>query len=299
MGDSVTRRFIGTALAASALAAVLSPSTRKIASADSPRSPFPIHCVAYVDPSRDEQAGQESVVARYPLAIITQASRSIDRQWRDQVRELSPSTKLLAYQMVGEETTVPGPGHNVLRRLKDAWIIHPDGSIPRVQVAVGKQRRIYDVRDPRWRSVFLEASMTTLESYPFSGLFLDQCTIHSTSHPHAFVRAEMQAALQEVLLELRRLAPSAILIGNSKMDWSGLNGEMLEGPRASRMGEILPFSGHAKPEIQLLQRRLKDANEVNTVRQDLALASSLGLSYGASVNYQQVLWFKEFENFLQ
>lgn len=259
----------------------------------------PLFCTAYVTPNAPGQAGQEKIVARYPLANVPQDNSPIFRQWRDKVKTLNPNIMLLGYQVVIQETVVPGPGHERLNKVKNSFCVYPGGMTPTVPGAFpGNFSRIYDPRTPEWRTGFLEACNATLASYPYSGLFLDQCTIFGRAHPFPWVRAEMLSALQDALTELRKMHPNVILVGNSSYNFSGLNGEMNEGRPGDITKEMSVFSGHIQPRIEMVQTMLKHANDVETVRREMALAHAVGAFYGACVEGTHVLWFDIFDEVL-
>ena len=254
--------------------------------------PPPLFCIAYIDPDIPSHANQESLIARYPLTIVPQNMRSTHVQWRDRIKHLNPKISMLGYQMVIEETTVPGPGHDVMRLVKDSWCMYPDGYHP----TVGPRNfRIYDPRKPEWQESFLAACRTTLQSYPYKGLFLDQCTVYEKAHPLPAVKAEMRQALQVTLLRLRREFPGVILMGNSRYNWQGLNGEMNEGQPKNMLAELAPFDGHAQPTMDLYVSLLKNPNDIETVKREMALAHSQGAYYYACVDFQHVLWFDVFD----
>jgi hypothetical protein len=257
----------------------------------------PLFCTAYIDPTIATQAGQEALVARYPLALVPQDIRAPFVRWKDHVKELNPKIVMLAYQIVIEETTVPGPGHDVQRRLKDkdVWCIYPGGFVPTVEVKPSPKRfRIFDPRKREWQDNFIEACRATLASYPYSGLYLDQCTVYGLAHPFPDVRAEMRQALQDALARFRQEFPSQLLVGNSSFHWRGLNGELNEG-RPGDMNELNPFEGHVLPRIQLYQSRLRHSFDIAVMKKEMAKVHSRGAFYGASVDYQHILWFDEFD----
>ena len=257
----------------------------------------PLFCVAYVTPDAFGQRGQEPMVAKYPLALVPQDNRLHFKRWRDRVKAINPGIVLLGYQMVIEETMVPGPGHDRLRKAQNSWCVYPGGIIPTVE-SKPKRMRIFDPRNPEWRDSFLEACRHTLSSYPFDGLFLDQCSVFYKAHPLQGVRQEMKVALQETLLELRREFPKAILVGNSRESWSGLNGEMNEGRPDTLAKEFEFFSGHVLPRVELCQTYLRRDNDVETVKREMSLAHQYGGFYGACVNAQHVLWFDIFDEII-
>lgn len=285
-------------LAGFACSSLLSPgsglSSLAVAQSIPPQTIAPLFCTAYIDPTLAVQKGQEAIVARYPLALVPQDSRIQFVQWRDRVKELNPSIVILGYQMVINELTVPGPGHDKLRELSNAWCVNPDGTIPTVEWDKRKFR-IYDPRKKEWQDNFVEACRAVFNSYPYNGLFLDQCTVYSNAHPDEGVRAEMRQALQHTITMVRKEFPSHILVGNSSYHWNGLNGELNEG-RQNAMQELDPFAGHVAPRIQLYQSLLRHSYDIAVMKKEMARAHARGAFYGAAVNYQHALWFDEFDD---
>lgn len=253
----------------------------------------PLFVTAYITPSEPGQAGQEALVARYPLALVPQDARREFYAWRDKVKRINPDILLLAYHMVNEETTVPGPGHERYRTLTDPFVRYPGGVVPTVGPAT-KLRRLFDMRKPEWRAAFLQGCSDVMRSYPYDGLYLDNCTVFMAHHPSPWVRDELRDALQQTLLDLRDRHPDAIIIGNGRPNWRGLNGELVEGRSRDIEKEAASFTGHAKPEMDLVTTRLRCAADTTTLRRDMNLALRSGALYGASVTYQHVLWFDEF-----
>ena len=256
----------------------------------------PLFCIAYVDPEIVSQADQEATIARYPLAIVPQSIRPAQMRWRDQIRQLNPKQIMLGYQIVIEETMVPGPGHDQIRRAQDSWCVYPGGHRPTVDVGTSRRNlRLFDPRKPEWQDAFLKACRATLESYPYDGLFLDQCSVFEKAHPFPHVKAEMRQALQLTLLRLRQEYPDTLLIGNSSYNWQGLNGELNEGRLKSLTEELAAFDGHAKPNMELYHSLLRHPDDIETVRREMALAHLRGAFYSASVTYQHILWFDVFD----
>ncbi len=300
--EQVAKLGVGTVLAAgsfSRAAGQTSPLSMPVQAKSQLYNTIPpLFCTAYITPDAPGQENQEPLVARYPLALVPQDARPQYRRWRDKVRSLNPQIMLLGYQMVIEETTVPGPGHNVMRKVDNAWCEYPGGLTPWVHVAPSRKKfRIFDPRKSAWRAAFIEACTKTLESYPFDGLLLDQCTVFTIASPLPWVREEMMAALQETLLELRNTFPSKILIGNSGRPWRGLNGVMDENRPKDYAAEFT-FPDYALPRMNLAQTRLSNAHDSETVRREMALAFKYGAFYGAAVDYQHVLWFDAFDEVL-
>lgn len=261
-----------------------------------PRMP-PLFCIAYVDPEISSQAGQEAAIARYPLTIVPQSVRPAQMRWRDDIKELNPKILMLGYQIVIEETMVPGPGHDQMRRAQNSWCVYPGGHKPTVDVGTSRRNlRLFDPRNPEWQEAFLNACRATLESYPYDGLFLDQCSVFEKAHPFPNIKAEMRHALQATLLRLRQEFPNTLLIGNSSYNWQGLNGELNEGRIAALTTELAAFDGHATPTIELYHSLLHHPHDVETVRREMALTHARGALYSASTNYQQILWFDLFDD---
>lgn len=255
-----------------------------------------LFCVAYITPDAKNQQGQEAAVAKYPLAIVAQDTRRAFVEWRQTVKALNPSIVMLGYQVVIEETLDPGPGHDHLRLVKNAWATYPGGYLPTVNNGPGTpQRRIFDPRSAEWRKRFLDACSATMASYPYDGLFLDQCSVFPKAHPFPWIRAEMEVALQDTLLELRKRFPTALLVGNTAKSWRGLNGEMNENRLPEAPPELLPFSGHVEPRLEMVLDSLKTPNDIANVRRNMEMAHRAGAFYGASVDFQHVLWLRAFD----
>lgn len=220
-------------------------------------------------------------------------------RWRDKVRSLNPEIVLLGYQMVIQHPRAQGPGNTILRQSR-SYAVYPWGTVPTVPGEYpGARDKIYDPRSPQWQDLFLEACRATLNSYPFDGLFLDQCTVFFKASPIPHVRQEMRAALQTTLIRLRNEFPNVILVGNSAYNWEGLNGEMDEGRLDDMAYQFAPFPGHVKPYINMYQSVLKRADDIETVKRQMATAFRYGAYYGAAVNYQHVLWFDAFDRVLE
>jgi len=258
----------------------------------------PLFCAAFITPDAPGQGGQEAIVARYPIALVAQDERIQFKKWRDLVRHLNPNIILLAYQMVIEETTVPGPGHDCLRQINNSWSTYPTGVVPTVG-PINKLRRIYDPRYSEWRSGFMAACRATLKAYPYSGLFLDQCTVFDRAHPDPQVRAEMIVALQNTLLELRSEFPTAYLIGNSRESWRDLNGEMNEGRIKDLAIEMQSFAGHVSPRLELYLRYLYQKSDFKSIKDEMEYVHSLGGLYGACYDHQHVIWPEAFDEIMQ
>ncbi len=262
----------------------------------------PLFCVAYIDPGIDSQKQQEGRVARYPMAIVPQDDREHFVAWRDKVREINPDIKLFGYQMVIEETTVPGPGHEVLRRADRAWIKFPGGYAPVVtqKLCDGRTRdyRIFDPRVKQWQDLFIESCLTTLESYSYQGLFLDQCTIFNKAAPVSSMKEEMIDALNVTLSNLRKEVGNKILIGNSSLSWTALNGEMNESRPEDMYDEFNENVQHYKPRVEMYMNRISSEKARMTISSMFERAIKYKAYFGVSENYQTVKWYDEFDKVL-
>lgn len=275
-------------------ALALLPAIRSARAAPALAKAPPLFCTAYVNPTNPDQAGQEPIVARYPLALVPQDMRRPFVTWRNNIKSINPSIVLLGYQNVFTETSVPGPGHDVMRRRITKWCVYPNGHVPLVPRTT-ERRRLADPRAPEFAPALVEACKATLASYPYQGLFLDNCTVYPIAHPDPAVREAMLDALAQAVLHVRAAIPDKILIGNCRYDFAGLNGEMNEGRLLEAPQEFRPFAGHAKPQIDLLQVLVKRPTNSLAVAAGLKYASAAGVSFGAAVDYQHVLWFDFFD----
>src|SRR5947208_637038 len=117
----ITRR---TALLAGAGALLSSHASAKILGGPSFKVP-PLYCVAYITPTIPGQAGQESVIARYPMTLVPQSVDKASIRWRDEIKSHNPDIIMLGYHDVIDQTTVPGPGHALMSKITDAWSVRP------------------------------------------------------------------------------------------------------------------------------------------------------------------------------
>ncbi len=256
-----------------------------------------LFCTAYITPNAPGQENQEHLAAKYPLIIVPQDTRDHFVSWRNKVRELNPNIIMLAYQMVIEETAVPGPGHDRVREVINPWCKYTNCTVPMVG-PTNRRRRLVDPRVIDWQQGFLDACYKTLTSYDYDGLFLDQCDVFNIASPITAVRNEMRAALQSTLLKLRAIIPNNIIIGNSMHSWAELNGEMNEARIKSIPNELNVFNHHKKPVVELVQSRLSGNLDKKLILSQMALAHSYGAFYGAAFDYQHILWINEFDTII-
>lgn len=248
----------------------------------------PLFITAYIDPSIRIQKNQEAIVAKYPLALVPQTNRLIDRQWRDKVKSLNPDIKMLAYQMVIEQTTVPGPGHDVIRKLPSQWVTYPGGIKPYVN-DMGRKMYLHDPRSIQWQNGFIKACEATLQSYPYDGLYLDQCTIFNIASVLPSIRLEMLNALNTTLDKLRIRFPDTLIIANSSNNFSMLNGELNENRASNLISEASDVKS-VSPVFNFHQRIVPSMTKETVLRQDCAFAFKQKCFFGVAINYQKAEW---------
>ena len=253
-----------------------------------------LFCTAYITPDAPGQGGQEALVAKYPLALVPQDTRFAFVKWRNRIRTLNPNIVFLGYLLVIEVTTVPGPGHDELRKLNEGYCEYPGGFVPTVNQGTEKKFRIFDPRNGEWQRRFLEACRITLASYPYDGLFLDDCTVFERAHPLPNVKREMREALQSTLLRVRAQHPDALLIGNSAFNWIGLNGELVEDRSKDIATQLAPFAGHTNPQISLVQSLMGEMDP-DKIKPLMQLAHAHGAYYGVAKDYQHIVWPSVFD----
>lgn len=258
----------------------------------------PLYAVAFIDPGIEAQQGQEATVAKYPLALVPQDMRTLHVAWRDRIRALNPNIVLCAYQISVEGTTVPGPGHDELRKIKEisSFIRNLDGSFRTIN---SRGLRLYDPRAREWRERFLDACSITLASYPYQGLFLDQYSVFAAHGVVPWEREEIKEALRATARELRKRHPDALLIANSAFDWPDLNGEMNENKKHNLTRELRSNSIHSKPELNLGLVLLEDdTREPPELRRMLGDICGHGALFSAAKVYQRVPWFPLYDEIL-
>lgn len=282
-GPAVVRAFDDAARRADAWQSRLAKSRR-------------LFCIAYITPDAPGQGGQEAAVARYPLAVLPQENRAVNKRWREKVRGLNPDIVLLGYQMAIEETTVPGPGHDVLRKVADCWAPKADGTAFSVDVdKAGKIRRVYDPRKREWQRGFVEACQATLAAGPYEGLFIDQCTVYDAASPDRSVREDMLAGIQEALSELRRREPDALVVANSSFTFKDVNGELNESRPRDYAAEFSETSAHTEPRVELAHLVIESAANRAALKSHMKAARDYGAYFGAGRDYQHVEWYEEFD----
>lgn len=249
----------------------------------------PLFCTAYIDPSIMSQRGQEAEVAKFPLAIVPQSNRSIDVRWRDAIKSHNPRILLLAYQMSVEETTVPGPGHDRLRAASNAFITRSGGSFPFTTLRDGRRRRLYDPRSQQWQDALVDSCSIVLQSYPYDGLFLDQCAVFSNMPGHFGEFSEMESGLRSALQRIAAASPRCIIVANSNLNYAMINGHMLENQPIRLLVSSDVANRH--PAVNLFQLLIPSGRLSSRVLNNIATSAlRRGYFFGATDSYQKVRW---------
>ena len=260
----------------------------------------PLYCLAYIDPEYPPHKGQELSISRYPLAIIPQDSRSRYSCFRNRLRVLNPHQKVLAYQMTLDENGLRGPGHELVRKVKNSWLTLPGGVVPTINIRSGNilKRRIYDPRDPEFRQSFVEACQILINRYEFDGIFLDNCTIYGRFASIPILGESLMQGLQQLIQEVRAVIPNAILVGNSRYNWRALNGEMNENRPEELSEEATSFSGHVPPVINMYYYKMNDRDNLLSAELNFRLALKNRCFFGTGVNAQTIEWYPIFDKVL-
>ncbi|MFW5444433.1 MAG: hypothetical protein ACKE51_09025 [Methylococcaceae bacterium] len=260
----------------------------------------PLYCLAYIDPEYKLHKGQESFIAKYPITVIPQESSSKYFRFRKKLAALNPQQKVLAYQITLDENGLRGPGHELLRYVRNSWLTLPGGIVPTIDIRSGNvlKRRIYDPRDAEFRERFVEACQLLVNKYEFDGIFLDNCTIYARFASIPFLGDSLKQGLQQLIQEIRSALPNTILMGNSRYNWSGLNGEMNEGRPKELSKEAAVFSGHVAPAFDMYHYYMKDNNDLIAAEQNFRLALANRCFYGTAINAQTIKWYPFFEKVL-
>lgn len=257
----------------------------------------PLYCLAYINPTLDWQKGQENTIAKFPMALVPQNMLPTHVAWRERIREKNPDIIMLGYQMTIEETKVPGPGHDIMRTLDDAWVTYPGGFVPKITWK-DQIKRIFDPSKEEWQKRFLEACSAVLEAYRFDGLFLDQCTVFARAALTPGADAKQKAGLQKALVALRESWPDKIFIANSRYNWEAVNGEMNEGRIEDYDKELIPFPGHARPQIDLAAIYYHKIGGRQDIRPYLKNAVSRKAFFYACETAQKVEWHAAYDELI-
>ncbi len=260
----------------------------------------PLYCLAYIDPEYKPHKGQESSIAKYPIAVIPQEASSKYDSFRRRLSELNPQQKVLAYQMTLDEHVVPGPGHELLMGLQNSWLTLPGGIVPTLSTPSGNilRPRIFDPRNPVFRHYFVKACELLINEKGFDGIFLDNCTIYGRFSNIPFFGDSLMKGLQQLVEDIRTALPNAILIGNTRYDWSGLNGEMNEGRPNELSKETSFYEDHTEPTISMYHYYMKDNNDLANAEKNFRLALANNCFFGTAINAQTIKWYPFFDKVL-
>lgn len=255
----------------------------------------PIYCIAHINPTLEDQKGQEELVSRFPIAIVPQDMHREHKKWRDRIRELNPNIVFLAYQMTIEETTARGPGHDRMRRAQSSWNLGRDGSPVTIEWR-GKIKRVYDPRTSEWQDAFVEACGLTIESDGYEGVFIDQCNVYRRILSSGSEYKEQMIALREAVWKVRKAWPDKLIVANSPHKFDGTNGEMNEGRISSWGEEFEEYSGHFKPNMNMAAVLLKNKKDYLSIPALLKRAIKYDALFYACESYQKIYWDPAYDN---
>ncbi|MEQ1637424.1 MAG: putative glycoside hydrolase [Methylococcales bacterium] len=283
-------------------AATISPKVSSPTIIDWSHGMKPLYCLAYIDPLYKPHQGQESFIAKYPIAVIPQGSIPRYTDFRNNLRKLNPQQKVLAYQVTLDENELLGPGHDQLfRKLKNSWLTLPGGIVPTISVkSAGKVKkfRIYDPRDLTFRKQFVEVCKVLVNQNGFDGIFFDNCTIYSQFINIPILGKQLVDALQQLILEVRSELPNALLIGNSRYNFKGLNGEMNENRSASLAQEVMSLQGRGVPSYDMYHYYMKNSNDLLNAEYHFRYALANRCFFGTGINPQTIGWYPFFDKVL-
>jgi hypothetical protein len=238
----------------------------------------------------------EATWAKFPLLIVFSDMQQPLVEHRARIRALNPTQVLLAYIATNHAqppTQVCGVAERDMIGA-DPFMHFADGSIPMADCGPDHDYcKLYDYRTDAWRTMFLESARESLYIGGFDGLFFDNCNVWTAAleNNNQTVRRQMLEALQDAISTLRGRYPSACLIGNSDVRFAGLNGEMVENRPPDFKAALVPFQGHAQPEMNLCQ--LYETTEVNVLNA-YKYVSSHGGWFGAQADCFTPQWFPFF-----
>lgn len=229
---------------------------------------------------------EAAIAAKYDLLIVNQDAGASHLAWLNAVKTLKPTIKIIAYQIVSEEPgQAPGPGNTILmaRSRWDAaqqepWLMTASGDIAAFTVSGWKRKRMFDYRLPVWQSAFKDACAAVFATFPYDGMFFDNCTASWGKHQPANPSASQ--SLQSVLLDVRRMYPEKWFIGNGVENWLGLNGEMNEG-RILDLNELIPVSGQIVPNVNCFSFPLTPTTTDAEIQSAYNLIKPYGAWFGA------------------
>jgi hypothetical protein len=263
----------------------------------------PLFCTAYIDNKLVPQQGQEATVAKYPLIVFGSRTQAADIAFKNTVKAINPRIKILAYVLGNERTQQSNPGlpfWNAVPVDDDHECNYLVNGVKFYPSIGGKH--LFDFRTAEYRTAFSAACDATLASWPYDGLYIDNCTVFDAANPDAGIRQDMRDALQVCISDVRAAHPGIIFIGNSQENWVDLNGELNEG-RFSDWDELTPVAGQASPNINIAQCYVTSP-ELGTLTEaqietQMLDAHALGAFYAISPSrndYQHALWYDFFDD---
>lgn len=256
----------------------------------------PIHIITNGFLTKPGNEANEDIVARYPMAIVSQA------QVYTYIKSVNPSIKLMAYLQVTDEltsTASAGPGNDILKACtQDGTFVKKNGVEVTYALSGVGDVRVRDTTSAVWQAAFLDACTAIFNAYPFEGLFLDNCYNPNYWGLSGPTITTLRNGLKDVLDQLRALYPSKLIIGNgasyqlSTPVLAGLNGAMTE-RTASRIVPESGVVGYTSPLYNLFADYVPHYSQLNSdqVLTNMQLAINNKMSYSVSLNdFSSWLW---------
>lgn len=239
--------------------------------------------VAYIYPDKISPFIQCDLVAKYPIAIVPQSDDPVYIAWRDRIRQLNPAIKLLAYQQtIYLVTEIAGPGVGPGARVMAAESVPAQLSVSRLP-----NGPYFDYRIPAFKTSFLHACDAVLKSYPYDGLFLDNCTVWGQYQGTDV--AGLTAALRSTILELRARQPNILIVTNGIEKYVGANGGMCEARPLDMAKEMPYYDGQAFPRINMFHDSYPNESSQSQANTNYLSAMAIpGCLYGGHSSGQQI-----------
>lgn len=251
---------------------------------------------------------EAAIAAKYDMLIVKQtpiaggSSYTSFMQWLGIIKGINPGIKILSYIIVAQEPGffAPGVGNSILMNWPtyapygmEPWLMTPAGDIAAI-TEDWKVRRLFDYRKTVWKDLFKQSVQAIMNTYPFDGLFFDNCTASWSKHiPN---QQALSDALQQTLLDIRYLYPGKWFIGNCVENWMGLNGEMNES-RPSQSSELEPVNGQIVPNLNCYYMGVTVSTPDNDIVAGRSLAESKGAWFGVYDPARAVFWPPVFDTF--
>lgn len=262
----------------------------------------PLYCLAYIDPENKNHKNQEEFISKYPISVIPQDNRPRYISFKQRLRELNNTQKIFGYMMLIDENGLRGPAHELVRKVNNSWLTLPGGIVPTKDIPSGniKKRRLYDPRSAEFRSRFVEACQLLVDQHDFDGIFLDNCTIYGRFASIPVLGDDLLEGLQQLITEIRTALPETILIGNTRYNFTGLNGEMNEGRPNELVKEAKPIPGQVQPYINMFHYYMKGSSKKDLLFAEnyFRLALQNKCFFGTGINPQTIRWYEFFDRVL-